>query len=152
MSTCIEILTFLKLNTWNTDFHVEITDMQKCSSTALSPPSNSQLRWTRGPEADLSNSSTCSLSHGSYANSCQVNSLKCWASLVAQWLRIRPPMQGTRVGALVREDPTYRGTTKPLRHSYWAHAPQLLRSACLGPVLCSKRSHRNEKPTHCNKE
>ena len=36
------------------------------------------------------------------------------ASLVAQWLRIRLPMQGTRVRALVQEDPTCRGATKPM--------------------------------------
>ncbi|KAJ8797885.1 hypothetical protein J1605_017087 [Eschrichtius robustus] len=42
----------------------------------------------------------------------------CRTSLVAQWLRIRLPMQGTRVRALVREDPTCRGATKPLRHNY----------------------------------
>ena len=41
-----------------------------------------------------------------------------WASLVAQWLRIRLPMQGTRVRALVREDPSCRGATKPMRHKY----------------------------------
>ena len=29
-------------------------------------------------------------------------------------------MQGTRVQALVREDPTCRGATKPVRHNYWA--------------------------------
>ncbi|KAJ8791388.1 hypothetical protein J1605_004335 [Eschrichtius robustus] len=40
------------------------------------------------------------------------------ASLVAQCLRIRLPMQGTRVRALVREDPTCRGATKPVHHSY----------------------------------
>ena len=40
------------------------------------------------------------------------------ASLVAQWLRIRLPMQGIRVRALVREDPTCRGATKPVRHNY----------------------------------
>ena len=40
------------------------------------------------------------------------------ASLVAQWLRIRVPMQGTRVGALVREDPTCRRATKPVHHNY----------------------------------
>ena len=40
------------------------------------------------------------------------------ASLVAQWLRICLPMQGTRVRALVREDPTCRGATKPVRHNY----------------------------------
>ena len=40
------------------------------------------------------------------------------ASLVAQWLRIRLPMQGTQVQALVQEDPTCRGATKPVRHNY----------------------------------
>ena len=40
------------------------------------------------------------------------------ASQVAQWLRIHLPMQGTRVRALVGEDPTYHGATKPMRHNY----------------------------------
>ena len=40
------------------------------------------------------------------------------ASLVAQWLRIRLPMQGTWVRALVREDPACRGATKPMHHNY----------------------------------
>ena len=40
------------------------------------------------------------------------------ASLVVQWLRIRLPMQGTQVCALVREDPTCCGATKPVRHNY----------------------------------
>ena len=40
------------------------------------------------------------------------------ASLVVQWLRIRLPMQGTRGQALVREDPTCRGATKPMSHNY----------------------------------
>ena len=44
------------------------------------------------------------------------------ASLVVQWLRIHLPMQETRVWALVREDPTCRGTTKPVCHNYWACA------------------------------
>ena len=35
-----------------------------------------------------------------------------------EWLRICLPMQGTGVQALVREDPTCRGATKPARHSY----------------------------------
>ena len=94
------------------------------------------------------------------------------ASLVAQWLRIRLPMQGTRVWALVQEDPTCRGATKPVRHNHWACAlapashdywssqattteartPQLLKPALLEPVLRNKRSHRNEKPLHHNKE
>ena len=53
-------------------------------------------------------------------------------------------MQGTRVRALVQEDPTCRGATKPMRHNCWACA--------LEPVLRNKRSHRNEKPAHRNEE
>ena len=41
-----------------------------------------------------------------------------WASLVAQWLRICLPMQGTRVRALVWEGPTCRGATGPMSHNY----------------------------------
>ena len=73
-------------------------------------------------------------------------------------------MQGTRVQALVWEDPTCRGATKPVRHNYWAcalepanhnywaHEPQLLKPARLEPVLRNKRSHRNEKPAHHNED
>ena len=41
-----------------------------------------------------------------------------WASLVAQWLRICLLMQGTRVRALVWENPTCRGATGPVSHNY----------------------------------
>ena len=73
-------------------------------------------------------------------------------------------MQRTQLRALVREDPTCRGATKPVRHNYWAcaleptshnywaHVPQLLKPAHLEPVLHNKRSHRNEKPAHRNEE
>ena len=87
------------------------------------------------------------------------------ASLVAQWLRIRWPMQGPWVRARVWEDPTCHRATKPVRHNYWACAlepathnywacmPQLLlKPACIEPVLCNERSHRNEKPAHRNTE
>ena len=87
-----------------------------------------------------------------------------WASLVVQRLWIRLPMQGTQVRALVWEDPTCRGAAKPVRHNYWAwalepashnywaHVPQLLKPACLEPMLRNKRSHCNEKPAHRNEE
>ena len=39
-------------------------------------------------------------------------------SLVAQWLRICLPVQGTRVRTLVWEDPTCHRTIKPVRHNY----------------------------------
>ena len=85
-------------------------------------------------------------------------------------------MQGIRVRALVQEDPTCRGATKPVRHNYWASAlepashnywacalepaihkywvrmPQLLKPMRLEPLLHNKRSHHNEKPAHRNEE
>ena len=87
-----------------------------------------------------------------------------WTSLVVQWLRICLPTQGTRVQALVHEDPTCCGAAKPTCHNYWdcvlepvhhnyrALVPQLLKPVCLEPVLRNKRSHHNEKPAHCNEE
>ena len=49
---------------------------------------------------------------------CGLKTTEDGASLVAQWLRIRLPMQGTRVRALVREDPTCCGATKPVHRNY----------------------------------
>ena len=40
------------------------------------------------------------------------------ASLVAQWLRICLPVQGTCVRALVWEDPTCHGATRSVSHNY----------------------------------
>ena len=86
------------------------------------------------------------------------------APLVAQWLRIRLPMQGTRVQALAQEDPTCSRATKPVchnywacalepsSHNYWAHVPHLLKPVHLEPVLYNKRSHHNKKPVHHNEE
>ena len=99
---------------------------------------------------------------GSWGGVCQ-NGLR-GTSLVVQWLRIRLPMQWTRVRALVQEDLTCRGATKPMGHNYWACAlepvshnywarvPQLLKPVRLELVLRSKRSHRNEKTVHRNEE
>ncbi|XP_067563633.1 shieldin complex subunit 1 isoform X8 [Pseudorca crassidens] len=39
-------------------------------------------------------------------------------SMVAQWLRICLPMQGTQVRSLVQEDPTCHGAAKPVNHNY----------------------------------
>ena len=61
-------------------------------------------------------------------------------SLVAQWLRIRLPMQGTWVRSLVWEDPTCHGATKPMHHNYWACALELARE----PQLLSPRATTTE--------
>ena len=68
-------------------------------------------------------------------------------SLVAQWLRICLPMQGTRVRALIQEDPTCRGATKPvLNLCSRACEPQLLSlcSTARKPQLLSPRATTTE--------
>ena len=76
------------------------------------------------------------------------------ASLVSHWLRIHLPMQGTWVRALVQEDPTCCGATKPVchnywacalepaSHNYWAQVPQLLKPTHLERA----RAPQQEKP------
>ena len=69
-----------------------------------------------------------------------------------------PANVGERVRALVWEDPTCHGATKPVghnywactleptSHNYWARGPQLLKPARLESV------HGNEKTAHRNVE
>ena len=66
-------------------------------------------------------------------------------SLVAQWLRSHLPLQRTRVRALVREDPTCRGATKPVHHNYLslrsrAHVPQRLSPRATTTEACAPRA------------
>ena len=63
---------------------------------------------------------------------------------MAQWLRIHLPMQGTRVQALVWEDPTCRGASKPV-----ATTTEPVR---LEPVLRNKRGRDSERPMHRDEE
>ena len=57
-------------------------------------------------------------------------------------------MQGTQVRALVWEDPTCRGATKPVRHNYWAREPQLLSPRATTTEACAPRARapQQEKP------
>ena len=66
------------------------------------------------------------------------------ASLVAQWLRICLPMQGTQVRALVWEDPH-----APEQLGPWATTTE---PACLEPVLRNKRGRDSERPAHRDEE
>ena len=65
------------------------------------------------------------------------------ASLVARWLRVCLPMQGTRVRALVWEDPTCRGAAGPVSHNCsacasGACAPQQEVATVRGPRAAMK--------------
>ena len=61
-------------------------------------------------------------------------------------------------GTVVKNPPANAGDTgsspgpgrSHVPQSYWARVPQLLKPVRLEPVLHNKRSHRNEKPAHCN--
>ena len=63
---------------------------------------------------------------------------------MAQWLGVCLPMQGTRVRALDREDPTCRGATGPVSHT--------TEPARLEPVLRNKRGRDSERPAHRDEE
>ena len=60
-------------------------------------------------------------------------------SLVAQWMRICLPMQGTQVQSLIQEDSTSHRATKPVSHNYWARVRR-----ARAP---HKRGRWSEKPT-----
>ena len=52
-------------------------------------------------------------------HNCRLKKLTGWqTSQVVQWLRIRLSMQGTRVQALVCEDPTCRRATRSTHRNY----------------------------------
>ena len=57
-------------------------------------------------------------------------------------------MQGAQIWSLVREDPTCRGATKPVRHNYWACEPQLLSPRAATTEARAPRAHapQQEKP------
>ena len=69
---------------------------------------------------------------------------------MAQWLGIHLPMQGTCVQALVREDPTCHGATKPVLLSLHSRArePQLLSLRATTTEACTPRACalQQEKP------
>ena len=103
-----------------------------------------------------------SLGHEGEASVNRISTLiqrgKRGASLVAEWLRIHPARQGMPcnvgpVRCLVQEDPGCHRATEPGHHNYGAHA--LEPRSCnygslhaLQPMLCSVRSHLDEKPAH----
>ena len=74
------------------------------------------------------------------------------ASLVVQWLRIHLLMQGTRIRALVQEDPTCRGAAKPVRHNYWACTVEPTSHNCWSPCawsLCSTKGEATAMRSPC---
>ena len=71
-------------------------------------------------------------------------------SLVAQWMRIHLPVQGTRVPSLVPEDPTCCGATKSVHRNYGVLGLRLPKPVPLEPVLHGKRSRCSERPEYHN--
>ena len=84
-------------------------------------------------------------------------------SLAVQWLGIHLAMQGTWVRSRVWEDPICCEATKPMHHSYWAHALEPVSRNYWAQVLQQLRkparlracAPQQEKPpqweaTHCS--
>ena len=76
-----------------------------------------------------------------YSSLIFIDKLCSRASLVTQWLRICLPMQGTRVQALVREDPTCHGATKPVHHNCWACALEPASHNYRSPCATTTEAH-----------
>ena len=94
---------FHRTRTNNPKIYMEAQKIQNCQSN---PKEKKNKSWRYNPPKLQT-----ILQDYSYQNS-------MGASLVAQWSRICLPMQGTRVRALVWEDPTCRGATRPVSHNY----------------------------------
>ena len=84
--------------TWRNLKSILLTERSQSEKTTLLYDSNYMTFWKRQNNGDSKKISG--------------------ASLVVQWLRVCLPMQGTRVRALVWEDPTCRGATRPVSHNY----------------------------------
>ena len=67
-------------------------------------------------------------------------------------LRTCLPMKETYIGSQIWEDIPCHGGTKHVHHHHWVHALQLLKPACLEPVLCNRRRNYNENLMHCDQE
>ena len=124
-----------------------------CCNSVLNKPLGIQYQWRSTSLGDLVNEKVKNL----WEVDVWLNVTSDWTSLVAQWLRICLPMQGTRVWALVWEDPTCCGATKPVRHNYWAcalepashnywaHVPQLLKLTRLY-IACAPQVQKEKPP------
>ena len=80
-----------------------------------------------------------------------------WTSLVAQWIRLYLPMQGTQVWPPIWEDLLCHRAAKPVCRNYWACALEpgsrnYWSLHALEPGLHNRRSHCNEKPEHHSEE
>ena len=65
---------------------------------------------------------------------------------MVQWIRIHLPMQGMQVLSLAQEDPTCRGTTRPVHHTSEApHALEPCSATREATAMRSPRSATREK-------
>ena len=74
-------------------------------------------------------------------------------SLVAEWLRICLPMQGTQAQSLVREDSTCLRASKSMLHNYWACMPRACtRQQEKPPQWEARASQQRVDPAHCSQK
>ena len=124
-----------------TTMRYHLTPVRRLSSKSLQIINAGEGREKREPSCTV----------GENVNWCNHYGKLYGASLVAQWLGIRLLMQGTRVHALVREDPTCRGAARPVSHNYWACASGACAPQQERPRQWEARAPRwRVAPAHCN--
>ena len=95
-----------------------------------------QLNWTEAPYICV-------------PSSCKLSKMQMWDFLVAQWIRICLPMQGTQFQSLVWEDFTFHESAEPMHCNYWAQALEPRSHnywACMLQILkleCPRVAHHN---------
>ena len=67
------------------------------------------------------------------------------------WVRTLEPTSCNYWAYMPQLPQLLKPTCSRAAHNYWTHMRHLLKPSHPEPVLCSKRSHRYEKPTHHNK-
>ena len=104
-----------------TFYRTRTKNLKICIETQKTPNSQSSLE---GKQRSWRNQTpwlqTILQSYSNQDNMVLAQKQKHRASLVAQWLRICLPMQGTWVQTLVWEDLTCRRAAGPVSHNYWA--------------------------------
>ena len=67
------------------------------------------------------------------------------------WVRTLEPTSCNYWAYMPQLPQLLKPTCSRAAHNYWTHMRHLLKPSHPEPVLCSKRSHHYEKPTHHNK-
>ena len=132
-----EVSTFPTIKWLNIDLHMHLSDnqvwvdLERSKDSTVKSNQISWWTWIIGPQSICSVFLSEIFLIGVVWNSCHlerqsgITNTTSGTSLVAQYVRLRLPMQGTWVRSLVREDSTCCRAAKPVCHNCWVCALEL---------------------------